>query len=142
MHDWFLGFCVEIVMWLSYSLCVCGGGGDMRACILGVCVCCCAFVYAFKPHEGNKLAHFNGSQCSNTCETYTVDSPRLGGVPGFMLCTKPMGTSLKKLFCMCVLLGERLWVQGRFVFFTVFLVFLCFACEGVQLVCSARRPMK
>ena len=38
--------------------------------------------------------------------------------------------------CMWVLLGDRLWVKGRFVFFTVFFVLLCFACERVQLMCS------
>ena len=38
---------------------------------------------------------------------------------------------------MCVV-GERLWVKGRFFFvFFVYFVLLCFACEGVQLVCSA-----
>ena len=31
-------------------------------------------MYIALTHEGNKLAHFNGSQCSNTCKTCTVFS--------------------------------------------------------------------
>ena len=39
------------------------------------------YMYIALTHEGNKLAHFNGSQCSNTRENCTVNCEALLLVP-------------------------------------------------------------